>query len=157
MTKTHPLVEMAQAIPLDYRGPWGWYGSLKYDYYLATHHHGRLYVMGFERLGMRGAQPNFAHQREGEKYRVLRPAKDLAVLEASYRDDVAGIGNDLATWIAAASPNAVLDAVADARRDAANEVRKNLEAVWDSGEVITHSMLMAAVDAIEPKEAVGGE
>lgn len=41
-------------------GPWGWYSNGDRPY-LATPDRGRLYVMGFERRGMQGAGPRFAH------------------------------------------------------------------------------------------------
>lgn len=39
-------------------GPWAWFGGA-HDFYLATTHSGRRYVMGFDRRGMRSAQPVF--------------------------------------------------------------------------------------------------
>lgn len=40
-------------------GPWAWFQS-DHDIYLATPDRGRLFVMGFRRKGMSGAQPTFA-------------------------------------------------------------------------------------------------
>jgi hypothetical protein len=40
-------------------GPWDWFESTRGPY-LATPNRGRLYVMGFARLGMQGATPRFA-------------------------------------------------------------------------------------------------
>jgi len=41
-------------------GPWDWFESTRGPY-LATPDRGRLYVMGFARLGMQGATPRFSH------------------------------------------------------------------------------------------------
>ncbi len=49
-----------------------WYGN-QYGIYLATVHHGRRYVMGFSRMGMQGAQPNFVNPQN----HTLSPASDL--------------------------------------------------------------------------------
>lgn len=47
-------------------GPWAWFGTgNNQNLYLATTHSGRRYVMGFERWGMRGAQPIFQPNRGG--------------------------------------------------------------------------------------------
>lgn len=42
-------------------GPWQWFERQKGRPYLATPDRGQLYVMGFERAGMQGAGPVFAH------------------------------------------------------------------------------------------------
>lgn len=94
-------------------GPWGWFGNAKGNHvYLATIGQGRTYVMGFERWGMRSAQPTF---RDGDR---MRPAADLLTFEVGdgdavgveaaranssvYRLDVRGIKNADARLIAAA-------------------------------------------------------
>lgn len=47
-------------------GPWSWFGNAKNrEVYLATAHSGRRYVMGFQRWGMRGAQPSFQPAERG--------------------------------------------------------------------------------------------
>lgn len=79
---------------------------------LSTVHHGRLFVMGFERQGMSGAQPQFPVAREprddGWVSHVMTKADEIAVTEVDYRNDIDYIDNPFATWIAAASPQAVL-------------------------------------------------
>lgn len=42
-------------------GPWQWFERMPGRPYLATPDRGQLYVMGFERKGMQGAGPVFAH------------------------------------------------------------------------------------------------
>ena len=63
--------------------------------------------MLFERMGMNGAQPAFAHRPPGSKYHLMTKATELAQLEAPYRDDITGFDNPFARWIAAANPMAV--------------------------------------------------
>ena len=47
-------------------GPWSWFGNARTnEIYLATVHSGRRYVMGFQRWGMRGAQPMFQPAERG--------------------------------------------------------------------------------------------
>ena len=92
-------------------GPWRWMGN-QHDIYLATEHSGRLYVMGFKRMGMQTAQPVF----RGEHHMV--PAADLVQFEVGdgtargfangrsddsvYRYDIKGIDCPDARLIAAA-------------------------------------------------------
>ena len=80
--------------------------------YLATKHSGRLYVMGFRRMGLQGAQPVFRGERQ------MLPAADLVMFEVGdrkargftegkadnsvYRYDITGIDNADAHLIAAA-------------------------------------------------------
>jgi Lar family restriction alleviation protein len=95
-------------------GPWAWFGNAKNnEVYLATVNRGRTYVMGFDRWGMRGAQPTF--QPEG---RGLVPASKLLMFEVGdksvrgveaaktdesvYRLDISGIDCADARLIAAA-------------------------------------------------------
>ena len=60
-------------------GPWEWfqeYGRV----YLATPDRGRLYVMGFKRLGMNDAQPAFAvweGEARGRFGGIMHPASEL--------------------------------------------------------------------------------
>ncbi len=64
-------------------GPWAWFGNAKNrEVYLATTHSGRHYVMGFERWGMRSAQPMF---RSGLR---LKPASELLQFEVGNRSVV---------------------------------------------------------------------
>lgn len=95
-------------------GPWGWYGNARNnEVYLATAHSGRRYVMGFQRWGMRGAQPTFQPADRG-----LVPASQLFTFEVGdhsirgveaakpddsvYRLDIDGIDCPDARLIAAA-------------------------------------------------------
>lgn len=89
-------------------GPWRWYGNTKHGFYLATTHSGRLHVMGFERKGMRVAQPTFRDERH-----MMAPASDIPIFEVChdatdprdervYRHDIVGFRNPDAHLIAAA-------------------------------------------------------
>jgi len=63
-------------------GPWGWFGNASNrEIYLATAHSGRRFVMGFERWGMRGAQPRFQPAERG-----LVPASELLTFEVGDKD-----------------------------------------------------------------------
>lgn len=65
-------------------GPWAWFGNAKNnELYLATENRGRRYVMGFERWGMRGAQPSFQPADRG-----LVSASKLLQFEVGNRDVV---------------------------------------------------------------------
>lgn len=64
-------------------GPWGWFGNARTnDLYLATVNQGRRYVMGFQRWGMRQAQPTF---RRGSR---IVPASQLLTFVVGDRDVV---------------------------------------------------------------------
>lgn len=89
-------------------GPWAWFGNTKHDFYLATTHSGRLYVMGFHRKGMSGAQPWF----RGPKGHMV-PASQMPIFEVCreaenaedervYRHDIVGFRSPDAHLIAAA-------------------------------------------------------
>lgn len=95
-------------------GPWEWFGNARNnEVYLATTHNGRRYVMGFDRWGMRGAQPTFQPAERG-----LVPAANLFTFEVGnpevrgvdaaksddsvYRLDINGIDCADARLIAAA-------------------------------------------------------
>lgn len=88
-------------------GPWRWFGNTKHDFYLATTHSGRLYVMGFERKGMRGAQPKFRGPNG-----AMVPASALPIFEVCreaesaddprvYRKDIVGFRSPDAHLMAA--------------------------------------------------------
>lgn len=63
-------------------GPWEWFGNARnQEIYLATVHSGRRYVMGFQRWGMRGAQPMFQPAEHG-----LVAADKLVTFEVGDRD-----------------------------------------------------------------------
>jgi hypothetical protein len=87
-------------------GPWRWAGSVR-DPMLVTVYGGHVYVMGFERSGMRGAQPTFQVYGENKEpgSGVMHPASEMAVREVPYRDDIVGIDNPDAAYIAAMSPD----------------------------------------------------
>jgi len=100
-------------------GPWQWMGSDLGGLYLATTHSGRIYVMGFKRRGMNGAEPMF--QVGGR----MVPASELVAFDVGdgtargfvegkadpsvYRYDVAFIDHPNARLIAAAP--SLLDAL----------------------------------------------
>jgi hypothetical protein len=64
-------------------GPWRWCGNTgSHSIYLATVHGGRIFVMNFERWGMRGATPRFQ-----VKSRMVKAA-DLVRFEVGDRDIV---------------------------------------------------------------------
>ena len=50
-------------------GPWEWDVAPSGEVRLATPDRGRLYVMGFERKGMQGAQPSFSDWGKGPRER----------------------------------------------------------------------------------------
>lgn len=92
-------------------GPWAWMGN-QHDLYLATTHSGRRYVMGFDRMGFRSAQPTF---RAGNRIlsaaalvefevgdRGVRGFEQGKADDSVYRYDVIGIDNPDARLIAAA-------------------------------------------------------
>lgn len=90
------------------RGPWQWYGNTKHDFYLATTHSGRLHVMGFQRKGMRAAQPVFRDENsrmvaasDVPIFEVGRDATDASD-ERVYRHDIVGFRAPDAHLIAAA-------------------------------------------------------
>jgi hypothetical protein len=57
-------------------GPWRWFGDTRGQrIYLATQRRGRIFVMSFDRWGMRGATPTF--QVNG----CMEPASELARFE----------------------------------------------------------------------------
>lgn len=90
-------------------GPWGWFGSPSTNFYLATNHSGQQYVMAFDRMGMRSAQPVF----QPVKGEGMRKASELCIFEVCrdatsakdprvYRRDVVGFRAPDAHLIAAA-------------------------------------------------------
>lgn len=108
----------AQATP----GPWGWFGNTDvHTAYLATKRFGRMYVMGFRRWGLQGAQPVFTTGRawkpnpdSGADFAATGYVKDgsqLARYEVApdatsrrdprvYRADLTGFKNPDAEFIA---------------------------------------------------------
>ncbi|MGI5161439.1 hypothetical protein [Microbispora sp. CA-102843] len=91
--------------------PWHWIGDTKHQGpMLATKHSGWIYVMGFKRLGMHGAQPAFP-VKGPDGYLLITPcreieerssvaAKEVAIPRAPYDPDtVRGIDNPVAKWL----------------------------------------------------------
>jgi len=108
-------------------GPWQWYGNTKmHSVYLATVHGGRVFVLDFERWGMRGAQPRFQMDRRmvelGELAKQEHPFGPK--FEVPYRRDFHGIGHPDAEHIAANSPEITLGLIARIR-----ELEKELQDV----------------------------
>lgn len=104
-------------------GPWGWFGNVDTAHlYLATRRWGRHFVMGFRRLGMQGAQPEFVTGRRwrrnldgsvdfGAVGSGIEPAARLARYAVApdatkrtdpsvYRGDITGFHNPDAEFIA---------------------------------------------------------
>lgn len=105
------LAEIQAALDAIPAPPWHWIGDTKHQGpMLATKHSGWIYVMGFKRLGMRGAQPTFP-VRGDDGYLLIKPcreieerdsaaAKDVAIPRAPYDPDtVRGIDNPVALWL----------------------------------------------------------
>lgn len=111
------IKEIAEKIP---HGPWGWFGG-ESQFYLATKHSGRQYIMGFVRLGMNGAQPMFRNGHtmvEAHKVAQFEVGDhsivgfDAARKNGSvYRYDVRGFKNDVARWVELLNPTTVLKMV----------------------------------------------
>lgn len=122
-------------------GPWGWYGNTDVQQmYLATKRYGRMYVMGFRRWGLQGAQPTFCVDRtwkpdpqSGDDFGhagTIAPAHELASRivryevapnaasrrdSRVYRADLIGIKNPDAEFIAHARQD-VDDLLAEVER-----------------------------------------
>jgi hypothetical protein len=94
--------------------PWGWFGNAGcHEVHLATPDRGRIYVMGFARWGMRGAQPVFQVKRSG--IGLMEPAAGMLQFEVPYRKDIVGIDHPDARLIPAAR-NALPRLLAEVRR-----------------------------------------
>jgi hypothetical protein len=114
MTTDETLRQLAEtATP----GPWRWGGSIT-DPKLWTVYGGHVFVMGFERCGMQGAQPTFQvyHNQPHDGTGIMELASKLAVREVPYRDDIVDIANQDARWIAAADPTTILALLSDKAR-----------------------------------------
>lgn len=119
-------------------GPWGWFGNVDNAHlYLATRRWGRHYVMGFRRLGMQGAQPEFVSGRTWRKNADgsvdfgtvgsgIVPGARLARYEVApdatkrsdprvYRGDITGFHNPDAEFIANARQD-IADLLAEVDR-----------------------------------------
>lgn len=103
-------------------GPWRWFGSPMYPY-LATVTGGRVYVMRFERSGMRSAMVSWQGGRASSELHGMVKTKDLAIKERDYRDDLERIDHPDAELIAHSRQDIedLLDTI-DALRDAARLV-----------------------------------
>jgi hypothetical protein len=65
-------------------GPWQWDVTYSGEIRLVTPDRGKLYVMGFERKGMRGAQPNFSKWGDGPRERrggIMHPFEEAGGAE----------------------------------------------------------------------------
>lgn len=125
-------------------GPWRWFGDThNRNLYLATQHGGRVFVMRFERWGMREATPTF--QVNGR----MEPASELARFEVGdpgivghtaakasprvYRYDIASIDHPDARLLEAAPElrqllaRALEGGIDDAVRAEAIEVLRRIE------------------------------
>jgi hypothetical protein len=75
-------------------GPWRWAGYIR-DLMVTTVDRGMIYVMGFKRSGLQGAQPTFQVPPGGHEWGgrggVMKPGSELAVREVPYRDHVVDI------------------------------------------------------------------
>lgn len=133
-------------------GPWRWGGNIdQKEVYLSTVDRGRIFIMRFVRWGMHGAQPTFQNP-DPDGWGTV-DAKDLAVLERSYRGEIATIEHPDAQFIAHARQDipallAVADAVAKAaewsgtgRARGGSKVRVLYIDDWDA--------IVAALDALE--------
>jgi hypothetical protein len=110
---TERLAEIQAALNSVPAPPWHWIGDTVHQGpMLATNHSGWIYVMGFARLGFKGAQPTFP-VRNADGFLTIVPARDIearergtvpakkvAVPRASYDPDtVRGIDNPVARWL----------------------------------------------------------
>lgn len=87
---------LAKATP----GPWFWDVTPSGEVRLATPDRGRLYVMGFGRLGMQGAQPRFSLWGEGARERRGGIMHDFAEAGGRNHPDAELIAN-APTYLAA--------------------------------------------------------
>jgi hypothetical protein len=99
------MADAQDAIKAEQRGPWRWHGQRSGPIQLTTVGRGLIYVMGFIRHGMRGAQPTFQTYPDAEHpdNGLMTPAADLAVQEVPYRDDIVDIDHPVAAFIVAAA------------------------------------------------------
>ena len=101
------------------QGHWGWFGNTdNKEFYLATRHGGREFVMLFVRYGMQKAQPMFQVMR-GENG-IMTKASELVRYEVCpeagpnrkdrrvYRGDISGFDHPDATFMEVFSPTNVV-------------------------------------------------
>lgn len=113
-------------------GPWGWFGYPNSSFYLATQHSGRRYVMGFERMGMRGAQPTFqvkGEMKKGVDLCRFEVARNVVGIEAAkkqgsgvYRKDIVGFDHPDAEFISHARTD--IPALLDHIREQEEEIER---------------------------------
>ena len=138
--------------------PWHWIGDTKHQGpMLATKHSGWIYVMGFKRLGMRGAQPAFPVRGE-DGYLLIMPcreieersavaAKDVAIPRAPYDPDtVRGIDNPVAKW---------LEHSAQYAKELLDEVDRLKAQVSLMGSYLQRESMAAIDKALAEREAAG--
>lgn len=103
-------------------GPWRWFGNTAVkNLYLATVHHGRRFVMVFERWGMRDACPAFQVPISPNNGMMVR-ADTMVKYERPYRKDVDGIDHPDARLIEQA-PTLIGELLAATDDDAAELAR----------------------------------
>jgi len=78
--RLYEILTALRAVPAP---PWGWIGDTRGGPILATQHSGQLYVMGFSRCGMQGAQPRFP-VKAPSGWSLMTDAKDLIVPRTDY-------------------------------------------------------------------------
>lgn len=94
------------------RGPWHWEGLKGHAYRLVTSHSGRIYVMTFCRMGMRGAQPMF------NTAMIMQTADELATQPKTYSKEIGTIAHPTAEFLASA-PTDLADCLTEIDRLAA--------------------------------------
>lgn len=125
-------------------GPWAWFNS-KVETHLATIDRGQIYVMGFARRGMNGAQPMFQVRPDGPGSGVMRTAAELGDAMKSHPD--------AALIVAAVNVLPAHLAVVDAARKAAISNHAPMLAdgpVYRACACTVHQDLIAALDKLEP-------
>ena len=110
---------LAETLRDDYglKGRWvwyGWHGQGRHDVTLCTQQHGMLYIQGFQRCGMNGAQPVFPDGGYGmtkamdvARFEVCPEATDPADPRV-YRGTIRGLRNPVAEYMAAVDAETVL-------------------------------------------------
>lgn len=90
------IAEHLAAIPAP---PWHWIGNCTSGPILVTKHSGWIYVMGFRRLGMHGAQPEFPVRAGDSGFWLTHSAAEQIVPRAPHDPKTfRGIDNDVARF-----------------------------------------------------------
>lgn len=80
--------------------PWHWIGDTRTGPALVTKHSGWRYVMGFRRLGMNGAQPNFPTAIPPRGHTIMVSARDQIIPHTDYDTRTfRGIDNPVAQFL----------------------------------------------------------